>query len=78
MSANACRVGGPTRSGFVPHSVQSYSAKAIAECYENGQLVEVTHFDRTALEFGGSYACSLEEAAGRSCGCLVCEPQHEE
>eukprot|EP00775_Hariotina_reticulata_P005175 gene5175-5413_t len=72
------RVAGPTRGGFVPHSVESYSAKATAECYEYGQLVEVTHFDRTGLEFGGSYACSLEQAAGRSCEGLCCEPQHEQ
>ncbi|KAF6259975.1 hypothetical protein COO60DRAFT_1625871 [Scenedesmus sp. NREL 46B-D3] len=45
-------VGGPTRGGFVPHSVESYSAKATAECYEWGKLVEVTSFDRSALEFG--------------------------
>jgi hypothetical protein len=49
-----------------------------AECYENGQLVEVTHFERTALEFGGSYACRAEEGAGRSTEGLVCEPQNVE
>lgn len=69
------RVGGPTRAGFVPHSVESYSAKATAECYQWGKLVEVTSFDRAALEFGGSYACALEEAAGNGTEGLVCEPQ---
>uniref|UniRef100_A0A383WJT5 Tocopherol cyclase n=1 Tax=Tetradesmus obliquus TaxID=3088 RepID=A0A383WJT5_TETOB len=74
------KVGGPTRGGFVPHSVESYSAKATAECYEWGKLVEVTSFDRSALEFGGSYACDLAAGLGDeslSEG-LVCEPQWEE
>jgi hypothetical protein len=71
-------VGGPTRGGFVPHSVESYSAKATAECYEWGKLVEVTSFDRSALEFGGSYACELAAANGGCTDGLVCEPQWEE
>lgn len=50
----------------------------IAECYQDGQLIEVSHFDRSALEFGGSYACRAEEGAGRDTEGLVCEPQWEE
>jgi hypothetical protein len=49
-----------------------------AECYENGELVEVAHFDRTGLEFGGSYACRAMEGAGRSSEGLVREPQWED
>jgi hypothetical protein len=52
-------------------------ARRHKECYEHGQLVEVAFFDRAALEFGGSYACRAEEAAGRCLDGLFCEPQWE-
>lgn len=54
------KVAGPSRNGFVPHSVESYSAKAVVECYEYGKLVETMAFDRSALEFGGNYAKGLD------------------
>lgn len=50
----------------------------LSECYEGGELIEVTHFDRSALEFGGTYACRVEEGAGRPTDGLVCEPQWED
>jgi hypothetical protein len=49
----------------VDHSVESYSALAVAECWRDGQLIERTVFERTAMELGGEAAamCQPDEAA---------------
>lgn len=62
--ASFSRVGGPTRGGFVPASVESYSAVARVECLEHGRIVESRVFDAAALEFGGAYAHDLAAGGG--------------
>lgn len=57
-------------------ALNAYAAPS--ECYQYGKLIEVAHFDRGALEFGGSYACRAEEGAGRDPDGLFCEPQWEQ
>jgi len=59
-------VNGPTMRGFVPESVESFSAEAVLSAYEfgifgKGELIESYKLTNVALEFGGDYLCERRQ-----------------